>query len=104
MPHAPKLGAAMTSSLFYLLLTGLAVSLLVQDRRLLRSATWGQLAHHFGAGHGMGRRTVRHLMNYLRPGFHPSGLAVDADAVAAAVLQRQATAEPPSVVPMPLRT
>ncbi len=98
------LGAVMTTSLFYLLLVGLAASLLVQDRRLFRSATWGQLTHHVGAGHGMGRRTVRHLMNYLRPGFHPSSLAAGADAVAAVVLERQATAKPPSIMPMPLRT
>lgn len=98
------LGAVMTTSLFYLLLMGLAASLLVQDRRLLRLATWHQLTHHFGAGHGMGRRTLRHLTDYLRPSFHPSRLAADADAMAATVLQRQAMAEPPSVMPMPLRT
>lgn len=98
------LGAVMTTSLFYLLLMGLAASLLVQDRRLLRFATWRQLTHHVGAGHGMGRRTLRHLTDYLRPGFHPSRLAADADAMAATVLQRQATAEPPSVMPMPVRT
>ena len=66
------LGAVMTTSLFYLLLVGLAASLLVQDRRLLRLATWRQLTHHVGAGHGMGRRTLRHLTEYLRPGFHPT--------------------------------
>lgn len=95
------LGAVMTTSLFYLLLVGLAALLLVQDRRLLRLATWRQLTHHVGAGHCMGRRTLRHLTEYLRPGFHPSRLAADADAMAATVLRRQATAVPPSVMPMP---
>lgn len=97
------LGAVMTTTLFYLLLTGLAASLLAQDRRLWRRATWRQLTHHFGGGHGMGRRTLRHLLDYLRPGFHPSRLP-GADAVADAVLLRQSVAEPPSIVPMSPRT
>jgi predicted metal-dependent hydrolase len=97
------LGAVMTTTLFYLLLTGLAASLLAQDRRLWRRATWRQLTHHFGGGHGMGRRTLRHLRDYLRPGFHPSHLP-GADAVADSVLLRQSVAEPPSIVPMSPRT
>jgi len=97
------LGAVMTTLLFYLLLTGLAGSLLAQDRRLWRMATWRQLTYHVGAGHGMGRRTLRHLQDYLRPGFHPSCLP-GADGVAAIVLARQAAAEPPSIVPTAPRT
>ena len=103
-PHYPVrvLGAVMTTTLFYLLLTALAASLLAQDRRLWRMATWGQLVHHLGAGHGMARRTFRHLRDYLRHGFHPSRL-LGADALAAAVLARLATADPPSVVAAPPR-
>ncbi|WP_334180478.1 metal-dependent hydrolase [Pseudoxanthomonas sp.] len=98
------LGAMMTSTLFYLLLTALAASLLAQDRRLWRMATWRQLTHHLGGGgHGMGRRTLHHLRDYLRPGFHPSRLP-GADPLAAAVLERQGTTTPPSIVPMPSRT
>jgi len=98
-PHYPVrvLGAVMTTTLFYLLLTVLAASLLAQDRRLWRMATWGQLVHHLGAGHGMARRTFRHLRDYLRHGFHPSRLP-GADALAAAVLARLAAADPPAVV------
>nr|WP_298132278.1 metal-dependent hydrolase [uncultured Pseudoxanthomonas sp.] len=97
------IGAVMTTTLFYLLLASLAALLLAQDRRLWRMATWRQLMHHFGAGHGMGRRTVGHLRDYLRPRFHPSALA-GADALAATVLARQAAAEPPSIRAMPSRT
>ena len=97
------IGAVMTTTLFYLLLASLATWLLAQDRRLWRMATWRQLMHHLGAGHGMGRRTVGHLRDYLRPRFHPSGLA-GADALAATVLARQAAAEPPSIRAMPSRT
>ena len=98
-PHYPVrvLGAVMTTTLFYLLLTVLAASLLAQDRRLWRMATWGQLVRHLGAGHGMARRTFRHLRDYLRHGFHPSRLP-GADALARAVLARLAAADPPSVV------
>ena len=98
-PHYPVrvLGAVMTTTLFYLLLTVFAASLLAQDRRLWRMATWGQLVHHLGAGHGMARRTFRHLRDYLRHGFHPSRLP-GADALAAAVLARLAAADPPAVV------
>jgi uncharacterized protein len=97
------LGAVMTTTLFYFLLAVLAGSLLAQDRRLWRVATWRQLTHHVGAGHGMGRRTLRHLRDYLRPGFHPSRLP-GADGVAATVLARQTAGEPPSIVPMAPRT
>ncbi|MCH6482747.1 metal-dependent hydrolase [Pseudoxanthomonas sp. LH2527] len=97
------IGAVMTTTLFYLLLASLAALLLAQDGRLWRMATWRQLTHHLGAGHGMARRTLGHLRDYLRPRFHPSRLA-DADALAATVLARQAAAEPPSIMAMPPRT
>ena len=97
------LGAIMTTTLFYLLLSGMAAWLLAQDRLLLRQATWRQLVRHVGRGHGMGRRTWGHLRNYLRPGFHPGHLP-GADALAANVLARQSLQQPPSVVPMAART
>ena len=103
-PHYPVrvLGAVMTTTLFYLLLTVLAASLLAQDRRLWRMVTLRQLAHHLGTGHGTARSTFRHLRDYLRHGFHPSRLP-GADGLAAAVLARLATADPPSVVAAPPR-
>lgn len=97
------LGAVTTSTLFYLLMTGLAMALLAQDRRLWGRATWGQAVRHLGAGHGMARRTLRHLLDYLRPDFHPCHLA-GADTLAAGVLARQASRRPPVVVPMEART
>lgn len=91
-------GALTTTILFYLLMTGLAVALLAQDRLLWRRDTLRQAVAHFGAGHRMGRRTLKHLWNYLRPGFHPAQL--DGDALAAGVLGRQVAARPAVIVPM----
>lgn len=97
------LGAVTTATLFYLLMTVLAMALLAQDRALWRKATLRQAVSHFGHGHGMARRTLKHLFDYLRPGFHPAGLD-GGDALAASVLQRQVQQQPPSVVPMPSRS
>lgn len=97
------LGAVMTTTLFYLLLSGMAAWLLAQDRLLWRKATWRQMVYHFGSGHGMARRTLGHLRNYLRPGFHPAHLP-GGDALAANALARQSSQHPPSVVPMAART
>lgn len=97
------LGAVMTTTLFYLLLGGMATWLLAQDRVLWRRATWRQVAHHFGRGHHMARRTAGHLINYLRPRFHPFHLP-GGDAAAAAVLSRQVARQPPSIVPMAARS
>lgn len=91
-------GALTTTVLFYLLMTGLAVALLAQDGLLWRRDTLRQAVAHFGAGHRMGRRTLRHLWNYLRPAFHPAQLG--GDALAARVLARQAAARPPVIVAM----
>lgn len=93
------LGAAMTATLFHLLLTALAGWLLAQDRLLWRKATWKQLISHLGAGHEMGRRSFEHLRDYLAPRFDPYCLP-GADALAAAVLTRLGAEHSPSVVPM----
>lgn len=96
------LGAVMTATLFYLLLTLLAASLLAQDRLLWRRTTWRQLMNHLGGGHGMGRRSLRHLLDYLSPQFHPAQLP-GADGLAAVTLARLAAADRRSVTPMPPR-
>jgi hypothetical protein len=44
----------------------------------------------------MFRRTLSHLLDYLRPGFHPSQMADDA--MAEKVLTRLAATVPPTVV------
>jgi len=97
------LGAVTTTTLFYLLMTGVAASLLAQDRLLWRKATLRQAMFHFGAGHGMARRTLRHLRDYLRRDFHPARLP-GGDALAAETLARQAARQPPAIVPMAVRT
>ena len=97
------LGAIMTTMLFYLLLSGMAAWLLAQDHLLWRQATWRQVVHHLGRGHRMGRRTLGHLWNYLRPGFHPADLP-GGDTLAGRVLARQSSQQPPSIVPMTART
>lgn len=97
------LGALTTTTLFYALMIGMATSLLAQDRLVWRKASWRQVAHHFGKGHGMARRTLRHLRDYLHRDFHPSRLE-GADDLAAQVLARQARKAPPAVVAMSSRT
>ena len=97
------LGALTTTALFYLLMAGMAASLLAQDRLLCRKASVRQLIHHLGKGHGMGRRTLRHLRNYLRQDFHPSNLT-GADDLAAEALARQAGEVPPAITPMSPQT
>ena len=96
------LGAVMTTTLFHLLLAFLAASLLAQDRLLWRRTTWRQLMNHLGGGHGMGRRSLRHLLDYLSPQFHPAQLP-GADGLAAVTLARLAAADRRSVTPMPPR-
>ncbi|MDR7068341.1 putative metal-dependent hydrolase [Pseudoxanthomonas japonensis] len=97
------LGAVTTASLFYLLMTGVTVWLLAQDRVLWRRSTLRQAVYHLGVGHRMARRTLRHLFNYLRPDFHPTHLA-GADALAIRVLAEQEDERPAVVVPMSSRT
>ena len=91
-------GALTTTVLFYLLMTGLAVALLAQDRLLWRRDTLRQAVAHFGAGHRMGLRTLKHLRNYLRRGFHPAQLG--GDTLAAGVLARLVAARPAVIVAM----
>lgn len=90
------LGFALTVGLFYLLMGGQAIALLRQDGLLWRKKTWTQIRSHLGAGHHMFKRTLRHLLDYLRPGFHPSQMADDA--MARKVLTRLAATAPPTVV------
>lgn len=96
------LGFALTVGLFYALITSLSIALLAQDGILWRKSTWTQWMRHLGSSHHMCRRTLGHLREYLRPGFHPSGMP--SDGVAAAVLGRQVSARPPAATPLPPRT
>jgi predicted metal-dependent hydrolase len=73
--HAMRLiGWLSTTFLFYTLMTLGMLLLLVQDGALWRPSTWRGLWRHLGPGHGMARRTLHHLFDYLRPSFHPSQL------------------------------
>lgn len=93
------LGFVLTVGLFYSLMAGQAMALLAQDGILWRKKTWAQIRAHLGTKHRMLRRTLGHLIDYLRPGFHPSQMR--SDALAIAVLARQASTTPPAIVPMP---
>ena len=64
---------------------------LVQNKRLWRTSTWGQLRYHLGSGHHMLGRTLKHLWAYARPSFHPSQL--DDAALARAVIDRYSSNE-----------
>lgn len=75
-----------TTFLFYTLMTLGMLLFLVQDGALWRRSTWRGLWRHLGPGHGMARRTLRHLFAYLRPSFHPSQL--DDQNLADAVIAR----------------
>ena len=90
-------GFLLTTGLFYALMTAQAAALLAQDGLLWRAETWRQLHAHLGPRHRMLRRTLGHLLDYLRPGFHPSRMGDDA--LAQAVLARLASTAPPAVVP-----
>lgn len=91
------LGFALTAGLFYSLMCAQAISLLAQDGILWRKETWRQVKSHMGSKHQMVRRTLRHLLDYLQPGFHPS--QTGDDALAETVLTRLASATPPAVAP-----
>lgn len=68
------LGWALTSTLFYGLMTAGMCAFLVQDGAFWKPGTWRGLARHLGRTHGMFKRTIRHLFDYVRPSFHPSQL------------------------------
>ncbi|HEX7801784.1 MAG TPA: metal-dependent hydrolase [Pseudoxanthomonas sp.] len=91
------LGFALTAGLFYSLMCAQAISLLAQDGILWRKETWRQIRSHMGPKHRMVRRTLRHLLDYLQPGFHPS--QTGDDALAEEVLARLASTTPPAVAP-----
>ncbi len=85
------LGLVMTAPLFYTVLTLGMLRFLVQNKRLWRTSTWGQLRYHLGSGHHMLGRTLKHLWAYARPSFHPSQL--DDAALARAVIDRYSSNE-----------
>lgn len=68
------LGWMLTVALFYGLTTAGMCVLLLQDGGFWKLGTWRNFVAHLGARHGMLRRTLRHLFDYLRPSFHPSQL------------------------------
>lgn len=80
------LGCLNTAGLFYLMMTAGMLCFLVQDGALWKPSAWRGLWRHLGPGHGMARRTLRHLFDYLRPSFHPSRM--EDGALAEAVIAR----------------
>lgn len=65
------LAALLALPLFYLLMSAGTVHLLRQDRLLWHRNTWRCLRRHLFARDHMLRRTLGHVVDYLRPGFHP---------------------------------
>lgn len=88
---------ALTAGLFYSLMYFQTATLLAQDGILWRKQIWRQVKSHMGSRHQMLRRTLRHLLDYLQPGFHPS--QTGNDRLAEKVLARLASKMPPAVVP-----
>jgi predicted metal-dependent hydrolase len=64
-------GALLAMPLFYLLVTTGMLNLLRQDKLLGQRRTWRLFREHLFSGHHMARRSLGHLRDYLRPGFHP---------------------------------
>jgi predicted metal-dependent hydrolase len=93
------LGALLVLPLFYALQAAGAAYFLRQDRALLARGTWSRLrAHLFGRDH-MLRRTLGHVLAYLRPGFHPWQL--DDAALARRVIERYTAPDVPVLKPLP---
>ena len=68
------LGALLVLPLFYFLSSLGTLYLLGQDKLLFRAETWRALRDHLWRRDHMVRRTLTHIVSYLRPGFHPSQL------------------------------
>lgn len=83
-------GLLTTAPLFYAVMTFGMLRFLMQGRELFRMSTWSQLRRHLGGGHRMLARTLKHLLAYGRPGFHPG--ALDDAALAQAVIARYGNA------------
>ena len=93
------LGALLVLPLFYTLQAVGAAVFLRQDKVLGRRSTWSALrAHLFGRDH-MARRTLKHVLDYLRPGFHPWQL--DDAALARRVIERYTAPDLPVLKPLP---
>jgi predicted metal-dependent hydrolase/enoyl-CoA hydratase/carnithine racemase len=65
------LGAALTLPLFYLFLSVGALSLAAQDGSLRTTRFWRGAWRHLWSRDRMAQRTVAHVIDYLRPRFHP---------------------------------
>ncbi len=83
-------GLLTTAPLFYAVMTFGMLRFLAQGRQLFRWSTWSQLRRHLGSDHRMLARTLKHLLAYARPGFHPGEL--DDAALAEAVIARYGNA------------
>jgi len=95
------LGALLVLPLFYLLQAVGTAVFLRQDKALAKRGTWSALrAHLFGRDH-MLRRSLRHVLAYLRPGFHPWEL--DDAALARRVIDRYTAPGLPVLKPLPSR-
>ena len=92
------LGALIVVPFFYALIMIGALNFLHQDHLLLSRSTWRAFRLHFWGRDHMVRRTVGHLIDYLRPGFHPNQ-SQNLD-LAAAVIDRYSRLETPVIIPI----
>jgi predicted metal-dependent hydrolase len=65
------LGPLLAVPLFYLLMSLGTLNLVRQDGSLWQRRTWRSLFAHLGSRHHMARRSLAHILAYLKPGFHP---------------------------------
>ncbi|MGA9335395.1 MAG: metal-dependent hydrolase [Rudaea sp.] len=89
------LGALLVVPFFYILMMTGTLNFLRQDRAIFKRSTWRGFRLHFWGRDHMARRTIAHLWNYLRPGFHPE--QTNNRHLAAAVIARYAAMETPPI-------
>jgi predicted metal-dependent hydrolase len=85
------LGALLVVPFFYLLMMTGTLNFLRQDGLLFKRSTWRAFRLHFWGRDHLAHRTISHLWNYLRPGFHPE--QTNNRDLAAAVIARYAAME-----------
>ncbi|HZR02666.1 MAG TPA: metal-dependent hydrolase [Burkholderiales bacterium] len=85
------LGFLLVVPFFYLLEMIGALNFLRQDKLLFKRSTWRSFRLHFWRRDHMARKTIGHLLAYLKPGFHPRN--TDNDHLASEVMARYTAME-----------
>jgi DSF synthase len=98
---ARLVGAALTFPTFYALMSIGALYLMAQDGSAWRASSWKKLWQHLWSRDRMIQRTLGHIAAYLKPSFHPAGMADDALAQAT-IVRWQAHLNDPSAPVQPI--